>query len=128
MTGVYLKEYIRKNNVSQSELARRLGLSQSSFNQMLTSNDVKSSLVERIAVALHVSIGVLYKEQLHEQTAVATGNSIVVLGNNNVVGNITINDNMTLLWERVTLLERLLDEKERTIQILMKRGWSFVKT
>jgi len=40
------------------------------------------------------------------------------LGNNNETGNYT-SDNSQLLQERVRLLERILDEKERAIQILM---------
>lgn len=56
-----------------------------------------------------------------EQSAVASGNVIVVAGNNNVVGNVTMGDNSAVLQERVTMLEKLLEEKERTIKILMER-------
>jgi transcriptional regulator with XRE-family HTH domain len=120
MTGEYLKEFIRKHKVSQSEIARQLGLSQQSFNQMLALNDIKSSLVERVASALHVSMGEIYNET-KEQSAVASGNGIAVAGNNNVTGNYA-SDNSQVLQERVVLLERILDEKERTIQILMNNG------
>ena len=119
MTGEYLKEFIRKHKVSQSEIARQLGLSQQSFDQMLALNDIKSSLVERVAAILHVTMGEIYNEA-KEQSAVASGNAIAVAGNNNVTGNYASNDSQ-LLQERVMLLERILDEKERTIQILMKK-------
>jgi transcriptional regulator with XRE-family HTH domain len=119
MTGDYLKDFLRNSKVSQSEIARKLGISHQSFNQMLSSNDVKSSLVERIASILHVTMGEIYNEA-KEQSAVASGNAIAVAGNNNVTGNYTSN-NSQVLQERVMLLERILDEKERTIQILMKK-------
>jgi transcriptional regulator with XRE-family HTH domain len=119
MTGEYLKEFIRKHKVSQSEIARQLGLSQQSFNQMLALNDIKSSLVERVAAILHVSMGEIYNEE--ELKAVASGNGIAVAGNNNVTGNYASN-NRQVLQERVMLLERILEEKERTIQILMNNG------
>ena len=51
-----------------------------------------------------------------EQSAVASGNGIAVAGNNNIAGS-----NNAVLQERVALLEKLLDEKERTIKILMER-------
>jgi len=119
MSGEYLKDFLRRHNVSQSEIARRLGLSQSSFNQMLSSNDVKSSLVERIASVFHMSIGEIYNDG-REQKVIATCNGIAVAGNNNVAGNITTNDT-ALLQERVMLLQRILEEKERLIQVLMKQ-------
>ena len=51
-----------------------------------------------------------------EQSAVASGNGIAVAGNNNIAGS-----NNAVLQERVTMLEKLLEEKERTIKILMKQ-------
>jgi len=62
-----------------------------------------------------------------EQSVVASGNGIAVAGNNtiagnnNAVGNVTMGDNTAVLQERVTMLEKLLEEKERTIKILMER-------
>lgn len=120
MAGEYLKKFIRKSKISQSEIARQLGMSQSSFNQMLSSNDVKSSLVERIASILHVTMGEIYGEA-KEQSAVATGNSIAVTGNNNVAGNVTNNDT-NILQERNALLQQILQEKERLIQVLIKQN------
>lgn len=120
MTGQRLKEIIFKHKVSQSEIARQLGMSQQSLNQMLTAADVKSSLLERIAQVLNVPISFLYGEH-DTQSAVANGDgSVAVTGNNNVAGNVTIGD-AAVLQERVTMLERLLEEKERTIKILMER-------
>ncbi len=44
----------------------------------------------------------------------AWGNGVAIASNNNDVGDAAI------LKERVTMLEKLLEEKERTIQILVK--------
>ena len=121
MTGDYLKEVIRKSKISQSEIARQLDMSQQSFNKMLSSNDVKSSLVERIASILHVTMGEIYGEA-KEQSAVATGNAIAVTGNNNVAGNVIANDttnDINILQERINLLQQILNEKERLIQVLI---------
>lgn len=120
MTGERLKEIIFKHKVSQSEIARQLGMSHQSLNQMLSAADVKSSLLERIAQVLNVPISFLYGEH-DTQNAVANGDgSVAVTGNNNVAGNVTMGD-AAVLQERVTMLERLLEEKERTIKILMEK-------
>lgn len=55
-----------------------------------------------------------------EQSAVASGNGIAVAGNNNVAGNVTMGD-AAVLQERITMLERLLEEKERLINVLMEK-------
>lgn len=120
MTGVRLKEILAKYKVSQSEIAKQLGMSHQSLNQMLSASDVKTGLVERIAKVLNVSISSLYGED-KEQNAIASGNGIAVAGNNNVAGNVTMGDNSAVLQERVTMLEKLLEEKERTIKILMEK-------
>ncbi len=120
MNGKRLKGILAKYKVSQSEIAKQLGMSHQSLNQMLSASDIKTGLVERIAKVLNVSISSLYGED-KEQNAIASGNGIAVAGNNNVAGNVTMGDNSAVLQERVTMLEKLLEEKERTIKILMER-------
>ncbi len=120
MTGERLKEILAKYKVSQSEIAKQLGMSHQSLNQMLSASDIKTGLVERIAKVLNVSISSLYGDD-KEQNAIATGNGIAVAGNNNVAGNVSMDDNTAVLQERVTMLEKLLEEKERTINILLEK-------
>lgn len=90
MTGERLKEILLAHKVSQSEIARQLGLSQQSFSQMLSSSDIKTGLVERIAKVLNVKVAFLYGES-SDHNAIVSGNGVA--GNNNVVGNVTVGDN-----------------------------------
>lgn len=116
MSGKELKDLLSKYDISQSEVARRLGLSQQSFSQMLSSADVKTSLVERIARVLDVSISTLYAG-LETAGQVSNGdNSPNVHGDGNSV-HITTDG---VLAERVKYLEALLSEKERLIRIYEK--------
>lgn len=92
-------------------------MSHQSFHQMLSAADIKSSLIERVAAALGVPVSSLFSDSTSIATATGTGN---VAGNNNVVGSVTIG-NASVLQERVSMLEKLLEEKERTIKILMER-------
>lgn len=124
MTGEALKEFLFKKKVSQSEVARQLKISQQSFNQMLSSADVKTSLLERIAKVLNVTISSIYGEKSSD--AVANGDGCVAVnGNNTVAHHITTNaTNATnagdaVLQQKVEALEALLAEKERLITVLL---------
>ena len=79
----------------------------------------KVDLLERIASYFNVPVRFFFDEG--EQNAVASGNGSVAVNGNNTVGNVTIGDNSSVLQERITMLERLLDEKERVINLLMKK-------
>lgn len=121
MTGKELKTKLSACGVSQSEIARRLEMSQQSFNQSMIVNDVKSGLLERIAVAIGVDMSFFYPTE---------GNNAVASGDNSVAAiqsTVTQGDS-NVLQERINGLEKLieekenlLNEKERTIQILMKK-------
>lgn len=117
MTGKDLKEKIAQQNISALAIAKKLGISPQALNSTFNAADVKSGTLERIAEVLGVKMSFFY--QMEGSNAVATGNGNVA-GNNNVVGSVTIGD-AAILQERVTMLEKLLEEKERTIKILMDK-------
>lgn len=113
MTGRELKVKLSECGVSQSEIARRLEMSQQSFNQALVVNDVKSGLLERIAQALGLSMSFFYPTD--GNNAVASGNKSVAAINSNVSS-----PTAAVLEERVRALETLVAEKERLIKVLME--------
>lgn len=117
MTGQELKTKVLMANVPFNEIAERLGITAQSLNSCFKGKDVRSNTIERIADALGVKMSFFYP--MDSTNAVATGNGNVA-GNNNVVGSVTIGD-AAILQERVTMLEKLLEEKERTIKILMEK-------
>ena len=92
MSGEELKISIEKQGVPKAELSRRLGISPQSFSQMLNAADVKSGFIEKICEALNISPAVLYGDEESKH-----------------------------LREEIAYLKQLLEEKERTIQILMKK-------
>lgn len=120
MTGKQLKVMIDDLGITQRKLAEEMGVTPQTISAILTAKDVRTSTIERIADVTKMPISYFFRE--HDgQSAVASGDgSVAVTGNNNVAGNVTIGD-AAVLQERVTMLERLLEEKERTIKILMER-------
>ena len=117
MDGKRIKELLLAYNTSQSEVAKQLGMSQQSFSQMLSSSDIKTSLVERIAGVLKIPVSTIYGETTINNNPVYKNNGYVS-ANNNVTSNA---GDTAVLTERVKMLERLLEEKERTIKILMEK-------
>ena len=115
MTGNRLQEILYAKKVSQSHVAKLLGVSQQSFNQMLAAADIKSSLLERIAEALGENMSLFYPLEPASVT-VSDHGSVSIAGNNNIAGS-----NNAVLQERVKMLEKLLDEKERLIKVLMEK-------
>lgn len=121
MTGRQLKEMIDKLGLTQRSLAELMEVTPQTINAILTAKDVRTSTVERIAAVTNMPISYFFKEERENQNAVASGNGIAVAGNNNVAGNVTLDDNTAVLQERVTMLEKLLEEKERLIKVLMEK-------
>lgn len=119
MTGKDLKEKIAQQNISALAIAKKLGISPQALNSTFNAADVKSGTLERIAEVLGVKMSFFYP--MDSSSAVASGNgSVAVTGNNNVAGNVTMGDT-AILTERIAMLEKLLDEKERLIKVLMEK-------
>ena len=102
--------------------AKECGMTyQSMYNLLYKENTTcKVESIERIAKFFDKKVGYFFDEETDNQNAVASGNGIAVAGNNNVAGNVTMGDT-AILTERIAMLEKLLEEKERTIKILMER-------
>ena len=120
MTGKNLKELIDALGISQRKLAEQMGVTPQTISAILTAKDVRTSTIERIASVTNMPISYFFKEECEQQNAVASGNGIAVAGNNNVAGNVTMGDT-AILTERIAMLEKLLEEKERLIKVLMEK-------
>lgn len=124
MDGKRLKEKVLMANVPLTVIAERMGITAQSLNSCFKGKDVRSNTIERIAEALGVNMSFFYPAD-DSKNAIASGDSAVAVNTN--TGSISASTGDTvILQERVKLLERLLDEKdkqledkERTIKILM---------
>lgn len=116
MTGQELKLKLIEAGKSQKDIAELLGVTAQSLSSVLSAKDVRSGTLERIAEAIGVKMSFFYPTE--GGVSIAGNNNIS--GNNNAVGNVTIGD-AAVLQERVTMLEKLLEEKERLIKVLMEK-------
>ena len=113
MTGKELKDKLAKQDIPASAIAEKIGISPQAINSTFNAADVKSGTLERIANVLGVDMTFFYP---------AEGNKAVASGDNSVAAiQSTVTHDDGVLAAKVSLLEKLLEEKERTIQILMEK-------
>ena len=125
MTGQELKARIAACGISQSEIARRLGMSQQSFNQGLNVPDIRTGLLERIAEATGKPLSYFYpaacatitneSSELHVRN-----NSGVVSGTNN--GSISAGQDAQKLVEILVEANAKKDQQiDKLIALLSKQ-------
>lgn len=95
------------------KLASDIDMSEANLHRCISNNKIQAGDLEKIASLLGVSILTFFDEEPQQNTIASGRNSIAAV-------NSTVNGDKGL-EEKVALLEQLLKEKERTIQILMKR-------
>ena len=113
MNGQTLKQKLQSKNTSFADLAERLGITAQSLHSCFKVQDVGSNRIEQIAQVLELPMSFFYPE----------GNNAVASGTNSVaaIQSTVTQCDSKVLQERINCLEKLLEEKERTIKILMGR-------
>lgn len=114
MNGQTLKQKLQTRNISFADLAEKLGIAAQSLNSCFKVQDVGSNRIEQIAQVLELPMSFFYPNECN--SAVASGDGSVAA----IQSTVTQCDSK-VLQERINCLEKLLEEKERTIQILMKK-------
>lgn len=94
------------------KLATDIGMSESNLHRCMNNNKIQASDLEKIAKLLGVNIGVFFGET-PQQPAVKYASPLE--GNTDKAGE------AELLNDKIRILEQLIQEKERTIQILMNK-------
>ena len=105
MNGNDIKEAIRRRGFSVSQVAAAIGESQQNLSAALSRDDVKSSIVERVAAFLGTPVSSLYGEN---NTVTASGNGSTAAG-----GNI-VNDSM--------LIEEIAAQRKLTAMAMEQNG------
>lgn len=115
--GQILKKYLEDNHLKKGQIAAQAGISYNYLSTIFKQESIDAKLLERLFVAagLHPAIVFDVPEQVSKNFSDIIAQTI--LGNASV--NISQNENLReLLAEK----ERIIAEKERTIQILMSNS------
>ena len=108
MTGKELKLKIDALGITQRSLAEQMGVTPQTVSAILAAKDIRTSSLERIAQVTNKPMSYFYGETNNAQAVVSRDSSIAAINSN-------VNSS------EVELLKKLLEEKERTIKILMGR-------
>lgn len=112
-----ISELLKKKKMGKNQFCELVGITDQTLRQIQARNSTKTDILERIAHVLNVPIGTFFGEQ----------SGIVISGKNNQVHN-GQGDQIMMTQEqreiehlRELLLEKdkVIEEKERTIQILL---------
>ena len=117
MTGQELKARIAACGISQSEIARRLGMSQQSFNQGLNVPDIRTGLLERIAEATGKPLSYFYPAA---SATITNESSELHVRNNSGVVSGTINGSISAGQDAQRLVEILVEANAKKDQQIDK--------
>ena len=116
--GLRIKEFMIKENIEISELAKRLGKSKQAIYDILDKEDINTSLLRELSSILNAPIASFFEDSSKNQEA--KGNSNVVVGRDNT-GNISITECQDKLDDALLEIKHLqerLKDKEEMIEIL----------
>jgi transcriptional regulator with XRE-family HTH domain len=117
MTGQELKARIAACGISQSEIARRLGMSQQSFNQGLNVPDIRTGLLERIAEATGKPLSYFYPAA---SATITNESSELHVRNNRGVVSGTNNGSISAGQDAQKLVEMLVEANAKKDQQIDK--------
>lgn len=124
-----IKELMLKQNIEVADLAKRLGKTKQAVYDMLDKEDVNTSLLRELAAIFNVPITIFFDNSVNNNQS-NTGNNSIVLGQNNNVDSLNLDYKEKLesalveikhLKEVIDAKDKLLQEKERLINVLMNK-------
>ncbi|WP_278723788.1 MULTISPECIES: helix-turn-helix transcriptional regulator [Bacteroides] len=127
--GLVIKELMLKQNIEVADLAKRLGKTKQAVYDILDKEDVNTSLLRELAAIFNVPITIFFDNSVNNNQS-NTGNNSIVLGQNNNVDSLNLDYKEKLesalveikhLKEVIDAKDKLLQEKERLINVLMNK-------
>lgn len=120
MKGNIIKEFLRKNEITQSSVAKKIGESTQNFSAALMQDDIRTSLLERVAEAIGVPVSAFYGEQYASISATASGNDSTAIAGVGNAGNGMSEKLMTLLENKDKQIAKKDEQMDRLIGLLEK--------
>ena len=111
--GLIIKQLAKERGIPVNELAEYLGKSEQATYDIFKKRDVSTAILRKCAELFDVPVSYFFQEG--NVQAVAKDHSIAA------VNSTLSTDTLLQIKEKLELLEALVQEKERTIQILMNK-------
>lgn len=121
--GLSIEQKLNELGMSKSEFGRKIGIPQQNVNRILDKSSIDTDKLVTISEALGYNFFTEYEDDLSTKVA-----KVSLSGNNNKLngqgahGNVNgAGIDVAVLEERIKAMQQLLEEKERTIKILMEK-------
>ena len=116
MLDSLIRHYTKGN---KAKFATMIGVSPQTLSKWLGRNSFNAEVLYKYCEGISAEwllsgMGEMFRSETNR--AISDHGGVSIAGNNNIAGS-----NNAVLQERVALLEKLLEEKERTIKILIKQ-------
>lgn len=108
MKGIKIRSMLLARGVQQKAIADYLGMSKQTLSAALSTDDVRSSLIEAIADFLNISVAEVYGESAAPTASAAAGGTAVA-GSGNTI-NAQIDKFLDLLKEKDVQIGKFQDE------------------
>ena len=109
-----INNLINESKLSKQEISNQCGFSRPTLDAVLKCADVKVSTITALSAFFKVPVSYFFDEDMGHINQNGKGNAASVYGNA-IVGELEIKD------KEIEHLQQLLEEKERTIQILINK-------
>lgn len=125
--GLLIEQKLNERDMSKSELARRTGIANQNINRILEKSSIDTEKLVKISKALDYNFFQDYCDAEFPNSGSSQHNVSLSGRNNQVINNTSGRDSIINATtkdeyeERIKLLETIVREKERTIQILMQK-------
>ena len=116
MEGKQLKAFLVSRGVQQKDLSNFLGVPKQTISAALGSDDIRSSLLEKVAAMLNVPISQLYGETGPTFANAAEGGTAIAGSGNNL--NVQVDKFLDLLKEKDVQLARSQGEIDKLLDLL----------
>lgn len=121
-----INDLLKRRKITKKDFCNDIGLTDTALRQLIDRNSTKTEIIERIAHALNVPVGFFFDE-VKDSTKTNAKNNISgnnFHGTNNIQVDVNLADCKAEL-ERLQVenehLKAIIEEKERTIQILLTK-------
>lgn len=125
--GLAIEQKLNEMNISKSEFGRMIGIPQQNVNRILDKPNIDTEKLIKISKALNYNFFQDYCDAEFPNSGSSQHNVSLSGQNNQVINNTSGRDSISNATtkdeyeERIKLLETIVREKERTIQILMQK-------
>jgi transcriptional regulator with XRE-family HTH domain len=114
-----IRDLCERKQITIRELAAKVGMQDISIHQLIKKGKTNTETLKKIADVLDVPVGIFFEETPNGNVS-QNGKGNFVANSNNV----TISEcesKLEIAQNKISNLEALLEEKERLIQVLMKK-------